>query len=98
MSLAAATWLDSENFVRCLFYKEVEEEFVRGTASEKAAKDKGRSGAPRVSPWHLSVRPWGGILSESSRPRPGLESKGRKATPDWISFRGQSEMEVRQWL
>ena len=35
------------------------------------------SGAPRASPWHLPVRPWGGILSKSPRPRPGLESKGR---------------------
>jgi len=31
---------------------------------------------PRESPWHLPARPWGGILSKSPRPRPGLGSKG----------------------
>ena len=34
--------------------------------------------APRASPWHHSLCPWGGILSGSPRPRPGRESKGRR--------------------
>src|SRR3990172_22158 len=32
--------------------------------------------APPASPWHLPVRPRGGILSKIPRPRPGLASKG----------------------
>ena len=34
--------------------------------------------APRASPWHLPLCPWGGILSGSPRLRPGRESKGRR--------------------
>jgi hypothetical protein len=44
--------------------------------------------APRASLWYLPARTWGGILSESPRPWPGLESKGRFMSqfPDaWLS-------------
>jgi hypothetical protein len=39
--------------------------------------NQGKCGAPRASPWHLPVRPWGGILSKRPRSRPGSESKGQ---------------------
>src|SRR4030067_2607470 len=34
-------------------------------------------GAPRASPWNPLLRPWGGILSKSPRPRPGPRVEGR---------------------
>jgi len=43
---------------------------------EFESEHPGYCGAPWASPWHLSVRPLGEILSESPRPRPGLASKG----------------------
>jgi hypothetical protein len=36
----------------------------------------GYCGAPWASPWHLPIRPWGGILNKSPQSRPGLASKG----------------------
>jgi len=43
-----------------------------------------RGGGPRASLWHLPLRPWGGILSKSPRPRPGLASKGRSRQPQLL--------------
>jgi len=34
-----------------------------------------RCGAPRASPWHLPVRPCGGILSKRPRPGPGASRR-----------------------
>jgi len=42
-------------------------------------------GAPRASSGHLPVRQWGGILSKSPRPRPGIESKDRRPTGELSS-------------
>ena len=48
----------------------------RGTST---LREFSKGGALRASRWHLPLRPWGDILSESPRPSKRLKSKGRQA-------------------
>jgi len=51
-------------------------------------------GAPRASPEHVPVRQWGGILSKSPRPRPGIESKDRGATGELSSGNSKTSLMI----